>query len=150
MTLVLLLALTAAAPFAAAQGTVLRCEGAGGKVTYAQNNCPAGTQVMRTLDKPDQPNAADRKAAQARARGDAKALEKIEREAKAEKTQYARSREADRVRAEARARTCRRLELRLKQARDDAAAAPLNRASETKRKVQKAQENYDLECGPRQ
>ncbi len=145
MRILVLFSALALAPIAQAQ--TLRCESADGKVTYAQNNCPPGTQPARVLPPPGQVVPEEQRAAGQRARSDAKALERIERERAAEQAQAARAQKSDRLRAEARARTCKRLALRVKQAKDDADAAPLNRAAEAKRRLKKARENYELECG---
>jgi hypothetical protein len=131
----------------AANAQAIRCESPDGKVTYAQANCPPGTEQVRTLGTPGRPAPEDQRAAAERARADAKALDRIERDRKAEEVRAAKSQKTDRFRAEARARTCKRLELRVKQAKDDAANLPLNRASDAKRRLKKAQENYELECG---
>jgi len=145
MRYVLLAALALVAGVADAQ--VIRCESADGKVTYAQANCPVDTQQVRALGTPGRPAPADQRAATERARADAKALDHIERDRKAEEVRNAKTQKSDRFRAEARARTCKRLALRVQQAKDDVATAPLNRATDTKRRLKKAQENYELECG---
>lgn len=131
----------------AAHAQAIRCESADGKVTYAQASCPPGTEPVRALGTPGKPAPEDQRAAADRARADAKALDRIERDRKAEEARAARTHKTDRFRAEARARTCKRLALRVKQAQDDVAAAPLNRASDAKRRLKKAQENHELECG---
>lgn len=145
MRIFVLLAALALTSSVAAQ--TLRCEGADGKVTYAQNDCPPGTQPVRALAPPGTVTREDQRAAADRARNDAKALDRIESTRKADETRSARTERTDRLRAEAHARTCKRLALRMKQARDDAEAAPLNRAADAKRRLKKAQENYELECG---
>lgn len=134
-----------AAGNAAAQA--LRCESPEGKVTYAQENCPAGTAPVRAVGAAGQPTPEDQRAAASRARGEAKTLDQIERERKAEEARAARAQSTDRARSAAHARTCRRLALRVKQAKDDLAAASLSRAKDARRRLQKAQENHDLECG---
>lgn len=138
--------LAALALTGSAAAQTVRCESPDGKVTYAQNDCPRGTQPVRTLPAPGKVPREDQRAAAERARNDAKALGRIESERKVEATRTAKAERTDRFRAEARARTCKRLALRLKQAKDDADAAPLNRAPDAKRKLKKAQENYELEC----
>ncbi len=143
-----IMVLTALALAGGADAQTLRCEGADGKVTYAQNFCPPGTQPVRALDPTGKPTPQDQRAATERARGDAKALERIERERRSEESRGARTERTDRVRAEARARACKRLALRVRQAKEDADAAPLSRADTAKRKLKKARENYELECGP--
>lgn len=145
MRIIVVLAALALPNGAAAQ--TLRCESPDGKVTYAQNDCPPGTQPVRAVPPPGKVTREDQRAAGERARSDAKAVARIESERKAEEIRAARAERADRFRAEARARTCKRLALRVKQAKDDAAAAPINRAADAKRKLKKAQENYELECG---
>jgi hypothetical protein len=135
------------APSVGAQ--TLRCESADGKITYAQNLCPPGTQPVRTVPPPGKVVPEDQRAAAQRARSDASAVERLERDRKAQEAQAARSQKTDRLRAEARERSCKRLALRVKQAKDDADAAPLNRAAQAKRKLKKAQENYELECAPK-
>jgi hypothetical protein len=134
----------------AAGAQTLRCESPDGKVAYAQNECPAGTQAVRALGAPGKPALDDQRAAAARARADAKALDRLERDARTEDARAAKAQRTDRVRAEARARSCKRLALRVKQAKDDADAVPLNRQSDAKRRLKKAQENYELECDPSQ
>ncbi len=141
----LIAALALASGTAGAQ--VIRCESPDGKVTYAQGSCPPGTSVVRALAPSGTPTAEDRRAATDRARADAKALERVERDRKAEEARVAKEQKADAGRAAARARTCKRLALRLKQAKDDAESAPSSRAADTKRRLKKAQENYELECG---
>lgn len=131
----------------AAGAQAVRCESPDGKVTYAQNDCPAGTQPVRALGGSGKPTLDDQRAAKARARADAKALDRIERDAKAEDARVVKAQRTDRVRAEARARSCKRLALRVKQAKEDAGTVPLNRQSDAKRRLKKAEENYELECG---
>jgi hypothetical protein len=130
----------------AAQAQVIRCESPDGKVSYAQNNCPPGTQQVRALSAPGKPAPEDQRAATERARAEAKSLDRIERDRKAEEARLAKAQNSNKFRAEARARTCKRLALRMKQAKDDVATAPLNRSADAKRRLKKAQENYELEC----
>jgi hypothetical protein len=79
-----------------------------------------------------------------RARKDAKDLERIEKERQQEEARRAAAQQ--RKKAQTASRNCKRLELRMKQARDDAKDAPLNHQQQADRKAAKAQENYDMEC----
>jgi len=130
-----------------AEAQVMRCEAADGKVTYAQTNCPVGTQPVRTLGAPGKPAPEGERAATERAPTDAKAPDRVEREGKAGEARLAEPQKPDRFRAAARARTCKHLALRVTQAKEDAATAPLNREADAQRRLKMAQENHELECG---
>jgi hypothetical protein len=138
-------ALCLALAFPAAAQT-LRCEDAAGKVTYVQGTCPPGTQPVRTLAEPPPPLPADRAAASARAHSEARESKRIDKERAAEEAHRAKAARAEEARARADARTCRRLELRLKQAGDDLKNATLKRQAQAERNLRKARDSYQLEC----
>ncbi len=133
-----------------ASAQALRCEDAAGKVSYAQDACPTGTRVVRTIEAQAAPKAEDQTAARARALADAKALEKLQKQQQAEEARTAKSQRAAEARSKERLRTCKRLALRMKQAQDDLQAAPLQKQAEATRRLKKAQENYQMECGTTQ
>ncbi len=66
----LLTAVVALGTLPAAAQEMQRCEGPGGKVSYAQGACPPGTTAVRTLPPATTPSSADQKAAQQRAQQD--------------------------------------------------------------------------------
>ena len=129
---------------AAAQA--LRCEDSAGKVSYAQETCPPGTRVVRTIEPQAAPKAEDQVAARARAMADAKALQQLQKQQQAEEARAAKSQHAAEARSKERMRTCKRLGLRVKQAQDDLQDAPPKRQAEATRRLKKSQESYQLEC----
>ena len=130
-----------------AHAQAIRCEGPDGKVAYGNVECPPGTTPVRTLSAPGKISAEERQAAREHSQKEAKQVDRIERERKTEETKRASTEKTDRLRAAAHARTCKRLELRVNQAKDDAAIGPLAKRSDAQRRLRKAQENYELECG---
>ncbi len=124
---------------------IQRCEG-GGQVTYSNGPCPPGTQPARTLAPSPGPSAADEKAARERARRDASELARIERERKADAARAEKQRQALAKKEQAQARECRKLELRLTQAKDALARATLAKRADAERKARRAEEQYEQQC----
>lgn len=146
--LITVLAMLAAGTASAqSAGPMLRCESADGKVTYAGSACPPGTEPVRSVAPPGRILPDERKAAGERARKDSQQLNRIERDRNAEEVKTARADKADKVRAQAHARTCSKLALRVKQAKDDLTNIAQNRRSGAERKLKRAQELHELECG---
>jgi len=104
MRLVLLPVLLAAWVIAAgATGTVHRCEGKDGKVTYSNTECPAGTQPVRKVNTDPPVSVEEQKAAKDRARRDADEAKQIDKQRKADDAKAERE-SADKSKAEAKDR----------------------------------------------
>lgn len=140
----LALALT---PAAAQQ--VQRCESADGRVAYVSGACPPGTRAVRTLPPAEQPSAADRQAETDRARQDAKTVDAVEHERKAQAARNAREQERAENKARKQETHCRRLETRMREAREDLAEATLKKRPEAQRRVRRTEELYAEACGPK-
>jgi hypothetical protein len=126
---------------------VQRCEAPDGKVSYANGPCPAGSRPVRTLPPAAKSNAADQQAAQQRSRQDASKLAIIEGKRKAEDLRAAREQEQARNKAKKEETHCRRLETRVRHAREDFAVATLKKRPEAQRRLKRAEELYAEDCG---
>ena len=132
----------------AAAQTVQRCEGADGRISYVDGPCPTGTTAVRTVTPPNAPTAADHKAAQQRARNDAKQVSASERQRQAEEGRAERDAEKAQAKAKKQESHCRRLQTRLRHAQEDLANAALQKQTEAQRRVKRAEELYAEDCGP--
>ncbi|MCS7100180.1 MAG: hypothetical protein NZL99_00635 [Burkholderiaceae bacterium] len=141
----LALAAVAAAGAAIAQ-PVQRCEDARGHVTYSNADCPPGTQAVRTLPREPAPPAVDQKAAQARAQRHAREVERLEAERRRREEKAARQRAAEEEKSRRREAQCRRLAMRVEDARQDFERATLAKRQEADRKLRRAQQQYDAAC----
>lgn len=128
---------------------VQRCETADGKISYANGPCPPGTRAVRTLPPANAPSAADRQAAQQRAKQDAGKLAVIERDQKAQEARAAREQERAENATKKKEAHCRRLATRLRHAQEDLANAPLKKRTEAQRRVKRADELHAEDCGPK-
>jgi hypothetical protein len=145
--LLLCVALAAAAAAAAAQD-VQRCEGADGKISYANGPCPAGTTATRSLPPAGSPSAAEQKAAQQRAQQDARRAAEVDRARKAEDERLAREQEKEQARAKKLEAQCRRLQSRLDAAQQDYVNASPKQRVEAQRRLRRAEQLYVDDCGP--
>jgi hypothetical protein len=127
---------------------VQRCAHADGRITYANGPCPPGSTVVRTLPPAESPSAADRQAAQERARQDGRAAAEIDRRRKADEARAAREQEQALAQAKKKEAHCRRLQSRLRSAQEELAEAPLNKRAEPQRRVKRAEQLYNEDCGP--
>ncbi len=143
-----LFALDPGRSLAADSDAVQRCEATDGKVTYANGPCPEDARVVRSLPLDTAPSAADKRAAQERTLKAKRVLEtqeKIEqsRQQKAQRDQNALDRKA-----QALARDCGKLSLKVRFAREDLDRAAFGKRPEFERKLARAQENYEKSCKP--
>lgn len=141
----LLAGAAAAQPVQSVQ-SVHRCEGADGKVTYANTACPSGTTEVRKVEAAPPPAGEDARAARERARKDAQQVGEIERQRRAEDDKIARERAAAQKKREARETECRRLAARLETAQVQLDRASANQRESAQRSVQKAREQFDARC----
>ena len=145
----LLAALLALTALPASAQDVQRCQGADGRVSYANQACPAGTTAVRALPPAGAPNAAEQQAARQRAQQDMRRAAALDRARAAEEDRAALERQqllADARRQEAH---CRRLQTGLRHAQEDLAASRSNRRMEMQRRVARAEDLYREDCGPR-
>jgi hypothetical protein len=144
----LLTAVVALGTLPAAAQEMQRCEGPGGKVSYAQGACPPGTTAVRTLPPATTPSSADQKAAQQRAQQDLRNAAALDKARKADEERIAREQEKAAAAAKKQEVHCRRLDARLRQARDELDQSPQARRAEAQRRVGRAQALYVEDCGP--
>ena len=131
---------------AADNGAVQRCEMADGKVTYGNGPCPEGSQAVRSLPSDAAPSVADRKAAQERTLKAKRVLEAQERVEQSMQQKAQRAKSALDNKAQAVARDCGRLSLKVRFAREDLDRAALGKRPELERKLARVQENYEKSC----
>lgn len=99
-------ALLLAAADAGAQG-IQRCEGPGGRVTYANDACPEGTRPVRTVDTAPAPSPEAQQAARDQAARNAAAAQTLAEQRRAQQAAGAqRERETQRQREAQRATDC--------------------------------------------
>ncbi len=142
----LLLAPGAGRSLAADSDAVQRCEAADGKVTYANGPCPEGARAVRSLPPDAAPNAADKRAAQERTLKAKKVLQAQERIEQNNQLKAQREKSALDNKAQALARDCGKLSLKVRFAREDLDRAALGKRPEFERKLTRAQENYEKSC----
>lgn len=140
----LILMVWAASP---AWAQIQRCEGADGKITYSNENCPQGTKAVRKVDTRPPVLEVDVKAAKTRAQREAEELKALEKERQAEEKSQARARESARKKEEKQEQTCNKLRIEVNKAKDAFEHATLNKRPELEKKLQRAQETLDQECG---
>jgi hypothetical protein len=137
--------LTLATP-AAAQD-VQRCQGADGKVSYANGACPHGTTAVRTLPPAGAPSAADQMAARQRAQQDLRSAAALDRARKADEERADRERQQAMAKAQKLQTQCRRLLTSLLHAQEDLAAARPQKRTEAQRRLARAEDLYRDDCG---
>ncbi len=131
--------------YAFAQG-VQRCESPDGKVTYANVECPPGTQSVRKLDDATPPSAVDQKDAKERLARDAKQVEGIERLRKQAEAKQARDRATAEEKARKKAAECKKLDLKSREAKEDFERAALAKKADAERKFKRADAMFRLNC----
>jgi hypothetical protein len=144
----LIAALLALAAPAAAQD-VQRCQGADGKVSYANGACSPGSAAVRTLPPAGAPSAADQMAARQRAQQEARSAAALDRDRRAEEERVARERQQAMALAQKQEVKCRRLLTSLQYAQEDlAGAGRAYKRTEAQRRVARAEDLYRQDCGP--
>jgi hypothetical protein len=144
----LLAALLALTALPALAQDVQRCQGAEGKVSYANGACPPGTAAVRTLPPAGTPSPAEQKAAQQRAQQDVRRAAALDRARKAEEDRAARERQQRSAEARKQEAHCRRLQTGLRHAQEDLADARPHKRIEARRRVARAEDLYREDCGP--
>jgi uncharacterized iron-regulated membrane protein len=100
-------ALLALIPLGAAAQGIQRCEGPGGRVTYANDTCPEGTRPVRTVDAAPAPTPEAQQAARDKAARDAAAAQALSEQRRTQQAATAqRERDAQRQRESQRAADC--------------------------------------------
>src|SRR6478736_6129471 len=133
--------LLAACLLSAPAFAIYKCEN-NGTVSYTDQSCPGGTQVKTEPAAPNDSNAAKRRFTE-----DTKALKQLEKERhRREAEQEKKDRKLEQARA-IRHKKCSSLALKTKWAEEEAASAQPKAAAKQKRKAQRAEEKYALECG---
>jgi len=135
----LIAAASLCAPAATAQ-SVERCESAEGKVTYSNSTCPAGTQPVRKIEPEPSPTATDQKAARDRAQQHSRELDKLERQRQKEEEKVARERAAAEAKQSKRDAECRKLDARVRVAREEFETATLQRRQQADHKLRLAED----------
>lgn len=125
---------------------VQRCETPEGKVTYSNSQCPAGTEPVRSIEPDAGPTAADQKAARERAQQRSRELDKLERQRQKEEEKAARDRTAAEARERKQDAECRRLEARVRAAKDEFDHATLARRQQADRKLRLAEQQANAAC----
>jgi len=140
--------LVALAAVPAMANDVQRCEGADGKVSYADGACPPGTTAVRTLPPVGTPSAADQQAARQRAQQEVLQAAALDRVRLAEEQRAAREHARQLAAARKTESHCRRLQTSLRYAQEDLAGARPQRRVEAQRRVARAEDLYREDCGP--
>jgi hypothetical protein len=127
---------------------VQRCQGADGKVSYANSACPPGTTTVRTLPPAEAPPAAEQKAARQRAQQDLRSAAALDRARKAEEDRAAREQARQLTAALKRETHCRSLQTSIRHAQEDLAGARPRQRTEMQRRLARAEDAYRGDCGP--
>jgi hypothetical protein len=139
-----LLALALLHSASAQTGSVHRCEGKDGRVTYSNTQCPEGTVPVRKVNTDPPVDVQARQAAQDQAKRDSAAVKQLERE-------RAQQEARDRRQADARAKTEAKVAERCERARRDLERAQATRTDLGRRGANVAQlQKADLEIGRRE
>jgi hypothetical protein len=141
-----LMGLAAALP---AIAQTVRCEDGKGGVLYANDGCPPGTTLKRTLPPPETPSNADARAAQQRAKQDAAQARQVDQKKNEDEQRDARQQASDAKQAAVRERECRRLKQRLAEAEAQAAKAATGKRDAAERRLGRAREDYAADCSGR-
>ena len=137
----------ALACLSAAAQDVHRCEAADGRIGYASGTCPAGTVAVRTLPGVEAPSPTEQTAAQQRAQQDVRRAAAIDRARLAEEERAAREQAQQLARARKQEAQCRRLQVSVRHAQEDLAAARAQKRAELQRRLARAEELAREECG---
>ncbi|HTT13451.1 MAG TPA: DUF4124 domain-containing protein [Burkholderiaceae bacterium] len=127
-----------AAPVPAQQ--VQRCESPDGKVTYSNTQCPEGTQAVRKIEPDTGPSAADQKAARDRAQQHSRELDKLEKQRQKDEEKAARERAAAESKQAKQDAECRKLEAKVRMAREEFDNATLEQRQRADRKLRQAED----------
>jgi len=119
---------------------VQRCESPEGKVTYSNTSCPSGTEAVRKIEPDPMPSAEDQKAARDRAQQHSKELDKLERQRQRDTDKAAHDRAAAEARQSKRDAECRKLDARVRAAKDAFDNATLQQRQQADRKLRLAEE----------
>jgi hypothetical protein len=142
----LLAVLLASASLPGLAQEVLRCEGADGKVGYANGTCPPGTATVRALPPAGTPNPDEQKAAQQRAQRDLRHAEALDRARRAEGERAMREQTQQLAQANKQDAHCRRLQTSLRYAQEDLAEARPHKRAEARRRVARAEDLIREDC----
>ena len=135
-----LLAAGALSTGAATAQQVQRCESPEGKVTYSNSTCPDGTQTVRKIEQDSGPSAADQKAARERAQQHSRELDKLERQRQKEEEKAARERASAEAKQAKHDADCRKLDARVRAAREEFENATLQQRQQADRKLRLAED----------
>ncbi|MBK9246172.1 MAG: DUF4124 domain-containing protein [Burkholderiales bacterium] len=145
----LVAALLASASWSSLAQEVRRCEGADGRVSYADGACPPGTAAVRTLPPAAVPNDGERAAAQRRAEQDLRQIAQIERARQADEERAARQQQQSLAQARKLENHCRRLQTRLDAAKEELdGASRARQRTQGERRLRRAEDLYVADCGP--
>ena len=126
---------------------MVRCEGNGETVIYAEANCPPGTQEARQVSPAPKPDAREQQAAQARAKEQSNELKKLqlaqEKEDKNNRIAKARTEKATAIKKAA----CDRKLTTLKRAEKQAAEATGKTVNSKKERATFLRQAYEADCG---
>jgi hypothetical protein len=131
---------------AAMAQSVQRCESPEGKVTYSNSPCPAGTESKRKIEPDAGPSPADQKAARERAQQHSRELDKLERQRQKDDDNAARERATAEARQRKQDAECRKLEARVRAAKDEFDNATLQRRQQADRKLRLAEQQANAAC----
>jgi len=126
--------------FQARAQSVQRCESPEGKVTYSNTSCPTGSAPVRNIEPDPGPTPADQKAARERAQQHSRELDKLERQRQKEEDKATRDRTAAEAKQAKRETECRKLDARVRAAREEFESATLQRRQQADRKLRLAEE----------
>jgi hypothetical protein len=84
-------------PAAVATQPIQRCEGAGGRVTYSNSECPEGTQPVKSVQSAPTPTPEVQRAARDQAARDAQGAQQLAEQRKAQQATAARQQQDQRV-----------------------------------------------------
>jgi hypothetical protein len=119
---------------------VQRCETPEGKVTYSNVPCPEGTQSVRKIEPDSAPTAAEQKAARERAQQHSRELDKLERQRQKDEEKAARERATTESKQAKHDAECRKLDARVKVAREEFDNATLDQRQRADRKLRLAED----------
>ncbi|MFM2400037.1 MAG: hypothetical protein RL341_2194 [Pseudomonadota bacterium] len=123
-----------------------RCEDAAGKVTYVEGACPAGTKSVREVGKPAAPAVTDQTTAVNRASQEYKDAERLRIAREKQENKQASANAAATKRANAQAKKCERLAVRVKRAKEDEKSVTPKDAEKKKLKRTRLEEDYAMQC----
>ena len=130
----------------AARAEIQRCEGPDGKVTYSNEQCPAGTKAVKKVDTRPPVAEGEARAAQSRAEREARELKAIERDREAEEKARARAQAAARKKDEQLERECNKKRIAVNKAREAVASSSLDKRAALEKKLVAAEADFDKTC----